>query len=478
MDGDTVASEIRAAAEKGDCEKLRKFLRYRGPMPPTLHQSGITEGTKIRAAFGAATMGRLECLRILYEDGVDLTKRDGFGRTMLSLAATRGHHNIIEQLIQYGCKVNEIDANGTSPLIQASGTGHLAAVLVLLNHKPNVNFTNKKIGGVSALSTATKNGHLKIMKALLSNGGDANIYDKNRDTPLILAAENRNFDCVKLLLSHNACVNATNANNETAICKAAQHCETEIVRLLIQHSARVNACDNGRYRPLMYAAMCKMPGQSQGPGKQEVAQNEAVIRAKCLELLLAEAASINATNQHGDTALSLASRYGHPEYVKLLLSHGAEVQISTPVNNPILVQAAMGGELDSVRLLLCAGARIYLPSYHHQRNPNPNLCVLPLYLMTLHDYHPNFGPQQSMVRLLYAAGCEPAPWRPECLVDWLPNSILLSALKDLCRRVIRSKVMQCNPELDLFKTLPKTGLPPALVSYLLYFQTLETSLKS
>ncbi len=460
-------SDVIAAAETGDSERLRHLLG----------KHNVTEGIKTRAAFGAALTGKLECLRQLVGSGARVTERDGLGRTALCLVATRGHHSVIEELVRFGCSVNTTDAKGMSPLIQASANGHLAAVLALLNHKANVNFTNKKLGGTSALSTATKQGHVKIVRALLTNGADANIFDKNRDTPIILAAENRSLEVVKLLLSHDAYVNAMNANNESAISKASQHCETEIVKLLIQHSARVNSCDNGRYTPLMYAAMCKIGNQSKG-GKQEVNENEVNIRSECLELLLAEGASVNVTNQHGDTALSLAARYGHPQYVKLLLSHGAQVKSATPVNSSILVQAAMGGELDSVRLLLRYGARIYLPGYNHELYPNPNLCALPLYLMTLHDEHPSLTPVESIVRLLYAAGCDPQPWKPDCLSDWLPDSSMLSALKDLCRRVIRSKVIQCNPELDLFRTLPKTGLPPALVSYLLYFQTLETNLKS
>ncbi len=461
-----ISLDVIASAQTGDSERLCYLLR----------KHDITQGTKTRAAFRAALTGKLECLRQLVASGANVTERDGLGRTALYLAATWGHHNVIEELIQYGCSVNSTDTKGMTPLIQASTNGHLAAVLTLLNHKANVNFINKNVGSTSALRTATKQGHVKIVQALLSSGADANIFDKNQDTPLILAAENRSLDVIKLLLSHGADVNAMNANNETAIFKASQHCETEIVQLLIQHSARVNACNNGRYTPLMYAAMCKIGSQSQG-GKQEVNQNEVNIRTECLELLLAEGASVNVTNQHGDTALSLAARYGHPQYVKLLLSHGAQVKSATPVSSSILVQAAMGGEVDTVRLLLRWGARIYLPGYNRELYPNPNLCALPLYLMTLHDEHPNSVPVESIVRLLYAAGCDPQPWKLDCLSDWLPDSSMLSALKDLCRRVIRSKVIQCNPDCDLFRTLSKTGLPPALVSYLLYFQTLETSLK-
>ena len=76
-----------------------------------------------------------------------------------------------------------------------------------------------------------------------------------------------------------------------------------------------------------------------------------------VKLLLEYKADINIRNKYNDTALILASRYGHTEIVKLLLK-AVDVNIQNYYNNTALISASIKGHIEIVKLLLGAGAYI------------------------------------------------------------------------------------------------------------------------
>lgn len=76
-----------------------------------------------------------------------------------------------------------------------------------------------------------------------------------------------------------------------------------------------------------------------------------------VELLLDRGADINATNQHGDTALMRAS--GTVPVLRPLLDHGADINVRNAVGQTALIYAAMSNAgADGVALLLAHNAPV------------------------------------------------------------------------------------------------------------------------
>lgn len=115
-----------------------------------------------------------------------------------------------------------------------------------LARKPGSTVINTKdfTSGEQALHIVTKRRDLGFMNLLLFNGAAVNGTDKERNTPLILAANLGFSDGVRLLIQRKANVNAANAAGETALIKAVQALDPVSARILLDAGADPDKTDN------------------------------------------------------------------------------------------------------------------------------------------------------------------------------------------------------------------------------------------
>jgi ankyrin repeat protein len=228
----------------------------------------------------AAVNGSLEEVQRLVEAGVALDCGDPFGRTALWVAAKSGHKLIIRFLLQNGSCVNIPDCEGVRPtdiavreghlgavneflkhdpdirpegtdilknlLYEASESGDLEVVPIILEHGISVNTNNKN--GNTPLHVAAKSGRKEVTSLLLKCGANVNTADKDGKTPLILAAENGLVEIVQELLSATAV-----SDPSTSLFSAATKGQIEVVQELLNHGDNVNTADKDGFTPL-YAA--------------------------------------------------------------------------------------------------------------------------------------------------------------------------------------------------------------------------------
>ena len=109
-------------------------------------QAGVVDSARLLITFSlvtsvqtggeplhlAASLGDLERVRQLLEDGVrvDSVKEDG--NTALHCASIMGHTSVVELLIEEEADLEATGNSGATPLMMAASMGHLAAVQALL----------------------------------------------------------------------------------------------------------------------------------------------------------------------------------------------------------------------------------------------------------------------------------------------------------------------------------------------------------
>ena len=97
--------------------------------------------------------------------------------------------------------------------------------------------------GWTALTKASSQGHLDILKALIAAGADKDKDDDYGSTPLVMAAGNGHVECVKALLAVKADVNKASTCGATPLIWGSRDGHVEILKLLLAAGAKKDKID-------------------------------------------------------------------------------------------------------------------------------------------------------------------------------------------------------------------------------------------
>jgi ankyrin repeat protein len=123
--------------------------------------------------------------------------------------------------------------------------------------------------------------------------------------PLIKACDWGETEIARLLLEKGADVNLDDWNGETALMKCCYDGKIEIANLLIEKGANVNEWSYVEDENVLMRSVIS--------GSIET-----------VKLLISAGVDVNESNLEGETALSLARRFGYPEIAQLLIAAGAK----------------------------------------------------------------------------------------------------------------------------------------------------------
>ena len=326
--------DIHSASESGDFEHLQRTSNVGVSIESTVENTetdAALEGTlqihsNCRTALHtAAVNGNLEELQRMLEDGIAVEYGDIFGTHCTVGAAKRRHKTIIRFLLENGSCTNVPDCDEFTRLAITAKEGHCKIVYEFLDHNPkilprdakNLNTQLHKVsesGDLEAFLIILKifiivdtineigskplrvvtDGDKEIRRILLKISARVNAADKNGKTPLILAAEKGGVQLSRELLSATAVENLS-----STVFSAATKGHTEVVREMLNHDA-----------------------------------------------------SMNSTNETGETILRPAAAKGHVEVVTELLNRGTEVDIIDVYCSAHLDATPLMGHLETVRELL------------------------------------------------------------------------------------------------------------------------------
>jgi Ankyrin repeats (3 copies) len=131
-------------------------------------------------------------------------------------------------------------SHGSDFLVQAAGQDKQRFVALLLRKGHDVNYEDH--GGAIPLSATSLGGHEKMIRFLISKGAQVNRKDRMiGETPLIGAAEMGQLGSVKALLENGADPCLTDKEGHTAEGRAKEYHHTDIVEYL---SSRFHCHEN------------------------------------------------------------------------------------------------------------------------------------------------------------------------------------------------------------------------------------------
>ncbi|RSL89785.1 hypothetical protein CEP51_001065 [Fusarium floridanum] len=300
----------------------------------------------------AAKDGRISMVKLLLNAGADIDAKGWYyGMTALSLAAAKGHTDIVEFLLQNNAAADLVDETGRKALAWAIEEGHDDIVELLANQETDADSTGADKEGVTSetllsaypnvnagsdedrLGWAFEQGHVSVIKEILEQATDLEHRDETGRTPLVLAASEGHIELVKLLLDKNVEVDSKDKEGRTPLSYAAENGHMDVVTLLLDNGADLHSEDDQEMTPLTVAAL---------RGHEEI-----------VSLLLEKGADPNHWDGNGFSPLLHAASEGHLEIVSMLLGKGVDPNVrDKEEGKSVLTWAASDGHLEVLKLLL------------------------------------------------------------------------------------------------------------------------------
>jgi ankyrin repeat protein len=370
--------------------------------------------------FEAVEAGSVDGLRTAIAAGEDVDRRGPGGVTPLMRAAELGHSGLVRLLANAGADLSLADDRGDNALIHAARSGRRRPYRILsyrtsqsdpdsferaqqmlpeptgeqidaaqrleerlvnaikngtpddvramLDEMPDYAVVSGQ-GDRGTLEEAIRAGRPEVVRILLENGADANLRTLFRGklwSPLAQAAAVGDLGLIRLLIAWGADPAAQGPMLlGTPLMAAVEAGQSAAARALIAAGADVNARDNWGRSALSLAV-------ERG--------DEAMIA------LLREAGTVEPDEK--ERRMAIAAKRGDLTEVRALLAAGADPAKELPRREPAFGEAVLGGRTDILATLLGAG------------RPGPEAMALAMYRAAALGH-------AEVIRLLLASGADP-----------------------------------------------------------------------
>ena len=268
----------------------------------------------------AAKGGDWEAVRVLLEQGADVTATAPDGATALHWASYWDDVETAELMIGASADVNAANDLGATPLWIASLNGSASMVRALLEAGADPNAA--LLSGESPTMTAARAGSPRVVEQLLAAGADPNVSATRGQTALMWAASQRHSDVVGVLLEYGADVHARSDTWSQ-------------VMAVPPHTANQQAVPHGGNTALTFAAR--------------------VGHLASARTLVNAGADVNEADARGVSTTVLAAHSGFGDLVEFFLDEGADPNAAQAGFSALHV-AIMRRDEDLGRLLLAHGA--------------------------------------------------------------------------------------------------------------------------
>ncbi|KAL0262557.1 hypothetical protein SLS55_001525 [Diplodia seriata] len=331
-------SPLYGLCKNGDGDPASIMRLLENGADATISLEGAEGATCLHAC---AEFNRVTIALILLERGAQKCLHTRFnGQTPLHIAASKGHRELMQILIDHQADVNQKDPRNRTPLHTAARHGHLTAVALLLDNEAEIEVTGDD--GETPLHWAAVHGHLDVTELLLDRGANRKALNKYGWSILHYAAIGGLLGIVTRLIDSGIDPDLENDEGFTPLHFASVNGHVDVVKIFLQHSRKDAAFLEKRDdlgRTALYAAA--LSGQ-----------------VNVVAYLLDQGAGVKSNSIRTWEPLHAAAFNNHPKVARLLIDRGADLEVSTNLDLRPLQIAAAKGHLDMVQLLLERGARV------------------------------------------------------------------------------------------------------------------------
>jgi len=160
---------------------------------------------------------------------------------VLSLAAKKGHLDIVMALLNAGADANAIDAKGRTALHRASEGNHLDIAKSILVAGANPNIIDEE--GRTPFDIADLFGYDEMGKLITKFGGESQKKYERIGDMLTDAVDENDIDTIVSLIASGVNLNQKDSMGKTALHYAVEYGMHEIIKVLIKNGADPQIAD-------------------------------------------------------------------------------------------------------------------------------------------------------------------------------------------------------------------------------------------
>lgn len=194
--------------------------------------------TKFSPLIFAVEKGRVEDVKRLLAEGIDVNLQDDHGDTALSTAVGEQSLEMVQLLLEAGADVNLLDKDQDTALTVAAYYGHLEILEALLA-TGQVNMATQNVLGYDAVMMAAWQNHGEAVRVLAEAGASVNaVGGKYKRSALMIASRYKALEAAKVLIEAGANVNAADTQGNTPLSLAQANGDAAMVSLLKNAGAK------------------------------------------------------------------------------------------------------------------------------------------------------------------------------------------------------------------------------------------------
>jgi ankyrin repeat protein len=292
----------------------------------------------LKESLGALN-GSIKQLDLLLQLGANILQTDQAGNTLLHYMTSVDNIQALWLLKTAGQLKSILNNDGNTALHLAILANNEQLIDLLLKHKVDVTIANKE--GGTPLHLAVTHSNPSLVKRLCKLGARKNIHDKNnaQHTPIFIASTTQREDILQILvgdeflmplqlvlhlaievddsillswwLENGGNLEVRNNNKQTPLCLAVVKENLVAIQILLSKGADLSAIVDERLKQNVFHVAAK---------------NNKILKLLLKELVTRETElqfMINNRDINGDTPLHLAAAVGNEESIVLLINAGA-----------------------------------------------------------------------------------------------------------------------------------------------------------